>query len=201
MSETHVDQQHVNGGVAPSSGRRRIARANFKGTVAELHFEEQGITRQYDISAIPGGDKLTGMAAQLLLYGAVSVLQTAYSNKQVADPVTAADKKWHDIMSGHWSPGLNYATRENESDDLALAFCEMLAKRGKTMTVHEFDEVYVPAYMKKTGIKSVAAAKRALGMNEEVAANRARILADRAKDRAKAARSGSVSADDLAALI
>lgn len=179
--------------------RRRIARASFSGDQAELHFDG-GIVRKFSVSAIPGAESLKGMGAQLALYGVIAVLQTAYSSKQIADPVAACDDKWSEIKSGRWSPGTNYAGREAEPDALAVAVANWRSKNGKPMSPEQFDTDFVPRYMEKTGIKSVAAAKRAIGMHKEVATERARILADRARDKAKDASKGG-SSDDLLAML
>lgn len=195
MSEQHDSDVSVNGTgttVAPGAKRRKIANTSIDGSVASITFRPDtpdSVTRSYDIHRLPGGEKLDGMLASVVAYGVVAVLQSAYSGED--DPVAAADEQWNRLVSGHWAPGRMFTAGGSSklSDPLALAISEYLTSRGKPpLSPEDFNEVFVPAYMEKTGIKSVAAAKRALGMHPEVAAIRSKVMAERAKSAAAAAK-------------
>lgn len=190
MSEDHS----TNG----TGGKRRsVAKQSVEGHILAIHFVEAGEHRSYDVHKIPGAEHVNGMLGEMLAYATGNILQNAYGAPNVLDHVAVADGKWQELVSGSWKPGRTYNGVGAEPDALAMAFAEYRTKQGReTMnTVESFDAEYVPFYMEKTGIKSVAAAKRAIGQVAAIAAIRARIMSERAGAAAKAAK-GKV-ADDL----
>jgi hypothetical protein len=188
-------QAQTSTNAAGTNKRNKIARQSIEGHLLSLVFFGAGdsgtdVTMTFDATKVPGAEKLTGMAAQLFAYGVGAVLQGAYAGVKDSDArMKAAQDKWGEIVAGHWSPGPSY--REPEPDALALAVCEY--RNGKGLTFHgapltpDTFEAFVATYMERTGIKSVAAAKRAIGADKGVAAIRARILADRARALGKSA--------------
>lgn len=189
-----ADEQLTNG----EEKRRRIALTSIDGHTASIRFypgTDNEVVANYDVRELPGAEKASPYVLSLLAMAAVSVMQVAYSVKGVANHPATADAKWRELMSGEWRPGRVYSGLPAESDALAMAFCQYRESIGKPLTPAQFEAQYVPLYMEQMRVKSVAAAKRAIGAVPEIAAIRARILADRAKaaaGRAKGAHSPSL---------
>jgi hypothetical protein len=156
--------------------KRKIANTTIAGAMVTVQFTEAfgGAVVTIDTSKAPDNGLL---AAQ----GAATVIQNAYSATGAReDPVKAAKEAVASLMAGTWMPGPPRS--EVLPDPLLVATADHLTKEsGKTYSVDQVLETFLPAYQRKHGYDSIGAARRRLRGHPDIARRIAEIEADRAK--------------------
>jgi hypothetical protein len=164
MSDT-VHVQTGNGVTqAPPAKKRRIASSSFDGHIGKIEFATGEIV-EIDATKIPDS-----IGELVKAYGAISVIQTAYSASDA--PVEAAQAMVKRLYSGDWRPGL--PRRQAEPAILTQALATHLKKPPEFI-----DEVWLPAYAKKHGL-DLGSARRKVRAHGDIAGLIAKITAERA---------------------
>ena len=164
-----------NGSTKTSSPKRRVATSSVDGAVGIIKFSPafNNQTVRIDVTKIPGAEKLSGMPASLLAYGALSVMQNAYNNSK--DPPAAAAAMAQKLLAGNWMPGRAFA--EAQPDELLEALSRHLQK-----PIEHVEQHFLPAYAARHKLASTAAARRKLRTHADIAPLIAQITAERAKE-------------------
>lgn len=160
---------------APRAAKRKIASATVSGSTVELRFSKEFGDRviKLDTAKVPA-DCRNALSAQ----GAVSVIQTSYSNAD--DPVAAAEDVVNRLLAGDWRPGPPRGLAP--SDPLLQAIAEHLSHESKkVVSMEHVEKNFLPSYQKHYNLANVAAARRKLRGHPDVAARVAQIEAARAK--------------------
>jgi hypothetical protein len=173
--------------------KRKIANTTIAGAMVTVQFTEAfgSAVVTIDTNKAPDNGTRELLAAQ----GAATVIQNAYSATGAKDdPVKAAKEAVAALMAGTWMPGPPRS--EVLPDPLLVATADHLTKEsGKTYSVDQVLETFLPAYQRKHGYDSVGAARRRLRTHPDIARRIAEIEADRAKharDKVKGAHSESL---------
>ncbi len=172
-SETVTMTVGGNGATPTTRTKRRVATASFEGSIGRITFEGSGAVVEVDAAKIP-----PNIASLVTAYGAVNILQTAYSTSDT--PFDAAQAMAKRLLSGDWRPGL--PRKQAEPEVLTQALATHLNK-----PTDYIEEVWLPKFCQKHDLlPGVARRKlRAMGVLAELIA---KITAERAAAASAAAK-------------
>ena len=172
-TESTTESLSGNGAAPVARTKRRVATASFEGSVGRITFEDSGEVVEVDAAKIA-----PSIVPLVTAYGAVNILQTAYSTSDT--PIEAARAMAKRLLSGDWRPGL--PRKKAEPEVLTQALATHLNK-----PTDYIEEVWLPKFCQKHNmLPGVARRKlRAMGVLAELIA---KITAERAAAASAAAK-------------
>lgn len=175
---------------APVAKKHRIATTSFAGPLGKFQFNTDlgGVVLEVDAAKIP--DSIRDVVTA---YGAVSIIQGAYGNADPENIVAVARDMLDRLYTGRWTPGPSRS--EKEPDDLHVVLAEHLNK-----PIDYVVETYIPKYMTKNGFVGrvgLGQARKRLAGHPDIAPKIAKLVSERAKRAADAAKKAPRESLDL----